>query len=442
LSEKRTTYIHLISLFAVAVILRLLYLKLASDNLGFDQLARYAPDSGLYLAIGDHILSWHKIGSYGLLRVGPGYGLILAAIKLVFGSHLIWPILFSIFMGGLAPIFVYLLAFQLFNSRSVALLAAGFSAVSLTSISLSCHILTDQPFFTLLAAALVCFVRGYQTGRIRWYVLAGLVSGFGAYVRPAGQIWPLVFIFLVLVVPLTDLYRSRADFIRRAGITGALMLLMVLGWSARNYVVHDLFVFGTNGMLTVRSYLVAQTAEEYSGEGKNLIEYRNAWEIEDGDRSKPYAAAYGKARARVVSEFKARPVEMLRLYLWNIEMNVVAHNYFVGRQVPQLKGFMDILNRIVEYGVGHLLVLLTLVGLIVMAVRRHRFAAWLLGATYLSITALLGASFWQGSRLHYPAEIAWAIIIAYLAVEAFKSLRSVWSGRFTRASQGQDINPA
>lgn len=434
MNQKRTTYIHLISLFVTAVILRLLYLKLASDSLGFEQFAHYAPDSNLYLAIGDHILSWHRLGSYGLLRVGPGFGLILATIKFMFGSNLIWPILFNIVMGGLAPVFVYLLAYQLFNSRSIALLSGGFSAVSLTSIALSCHILTDQPFFTLQAATLVLFVRGYQTGRIRWYALAGLIAGFGAYVRPSGQIWPLIFIFLVFVVPLTKIYRSRLDFVRRAGITGAVMLLMVLGWSARNYAIHDLFIFGTNGMLTVRSCLVSQTANKYWGEDIAVIEYRNEWEEIDGDTTAQFVAAYGKAKARVVSEFKARPFEMIRLFFHNVEVNAITNNYFVGRQIPALAGFMNVLNAIVRHGVGHLLLILTPLGLILMAIRRQRFAAWLLGVTYLSFTGLMGASMWQGSRLHYTAEMAWAIVIAWLAVETVNRLRSLWSRRFTQAS--------
>ena len=443
MDEKRTTYIHLISLFVVAIALRLLYLKLASDSLGFDHLSHYYPDSRVYLIIGDHILSWHEKGGFALLRYGPGYGLILAAIKLFFGSHLIWPLLFSVLMGGLAPVCVYVLAMQLFNSRAVALAAGGFSAVSLTSVALSCSILTDQPFFTLYAAALVCFVQGYKTGRIGWYALAGLLAGYGAYVRPMAQIWPVVFFFLVLVVPVTTIYRSRGDFIRRAGVTAALALLMVVGWSARNYVIHDRFIFGTVGIPTIRNCVLAQTAQKYWGEGKRVKEYRDAWEKEDGDLSDDqYPAAFDKAWARVVAEFKIRPTEMLGIYLHNMLRNSVHYNYAVGKQVPAMKGFMDVLNRIVWHGLGYLLIVLTAVGIVVMALRGQRFAAWLLAATYISFTAPVGASIWQGSRLHYPAEMAWSIVVAYLAVATYNRLRSIRSGRFTGASQRQDIDSA
>ena len=161
LNNRRLTYFHLLGLFVVSVCARLLYFYLASDCLGFDKFTHYVYDSRLYFLIADLILSGLDLGAYGLLRVGPGYGLLLAATKFIFGANPIWPIMLNIFLGGLAAVFVYLLAYQLFSSRAVALIAGGFCALSLTSVSISCHILTDQPFFTFHIAALVFFVRCY-----------------------------------------------------------------------------------------------------------------------------------------------------------------------------------------------------------------------------------------------------------------------------------------
>jgi len=427
LNYRRLTYFHLLGLFVMAVSARLLYFKLASDFLGFDQFSLYAIDSHLYLLIGDHILSWHEMGAYGLLRVGPGYGMILAATKFLFGANLIWPIMLNILLGGLAAVFVYILAYQLLNSRAVALIAGGFCALSLTSVSISCHILTDQPFFTFHIAALVCFVRGYQSGRISWYFLAGILAGYGAYIRPVGQIWPFIFIFLLFVLPLSRNYRTRLDFIKCAGVTGGIMLLMVLSWSARNYAIHDLFIFGTNGVLTVRSCLVAQSAARNWKEGKTIVDYRKEWEEEDGNRSENYQAAYPKAKERIIREFKSNPIGILRLYFQNVKENMVANNYYAARQIPQIKGFMLQLNKAVRKWLGVILIVMTLSGLVIMFKRGQLLSAWLLGTTYLSFSLILGVSFWQGSRLHYPAEMAWSIVVSYLVVEGFIKGRAVWS---------------
>ncbi|UCD63208.1 MAG: glycosyltransferase family 39 protein [Candidatus Zixiibacteriota bacterium] len=409
----------------MAVAARLLYLKLASDHLGFEQFATCAFDTSCYRGIGDHILSPHDRGGYLLLRFGPGYGLILAGIKFLFGPNLIWPMLFSILMGGLAPVFVYLLAYELFKSRPVALLAGGFSAVSLTSVALSCHILTDQPFFTLHAAALVAFVHGYLTGRLRWYVLAGLVASYAVYLRPSGQIWVAVFVLLALILPLPKDFRSRPHFIRRAGITGLIMLVMVLGWSVRNYAVHDLFVFGTHGVLTVRSRLAASVAEKTRNENKRVTDYSKAWEQEDGELSENYVAAYGKAKDRIVNEFRDHPWVMVERYLHFTKENMIVGNYFPGWQVPQMRRFMDRLNHIMHW-FNYVLMVLTLAGLLVMIRKRQKAAALILGLTYVSFSILLGLTFWQGSRIHYPAEMAWSVIIAYLAVITFDLLKVNW----------------
>ena len=426
-SERRLTHFHLLGLFVLAIGVRLLYLKLASDFLGFEQFSHYANDSRLYLLIADHILSGHEMGAYGLLRVGPGYGLLLAVTKFIFGANPIWPIMLNIFLGGLAAVFVYLLAYQLFSSRAVALIAGGFCALSLTSVSISCHILTDQPFFTFHIAALVCFVRGYKSGQVNWYLLAGVLAGYGAYIRPVGQIWPFIFIFLLFVLPLSKIYQTRLDFIKRAGLTGLVMLLMVLGWSARNYAIHDIFIFGTNGALTVRSCLVAQSAEKNWAEGKTIVDYREEWEAEDGDRTVQYRAAYPRAKDRIIKEFKANPLGILQLYVRNVKENMVADNYYAAGQIPQIRGFMLQLNKAVRKWLGFILIVMTLTGLVLMFKRGHLLSAWLLGVTYFSFSIILGASFWQGSRLHYPAEMAWSIVVSYIVVESFIKGRAVWS---------------
>ena len=424
-SDRRALLIQLTALFIFALLLRILYLKLAIDHLGFERFSLYAPDSRLYLLIGEHILSFHEQGSYGLYRVGPGYGLILAGIKLLFGSHLIGPILFNIVMGSLAPVFVYLLATQLFGSKSIALLSGAISTVSLTAVAAGCHILTDQPFFTFHIAALVCFVQGYNSGRRRWFLAAGLIAGFAAYIRPIGLVWPYIFIFLALVIPVSKSFSSRFDLVCKAGITGAVLLLIIWSWSARNYFMHGNFIYCTNGMLTVRSCLIAQVAQNTWNEGKNVIDYRTQWESEDGDRTAQFAGAYGKAEERVWHELKKNPQAVLHFYWSNLIENMSAPNYYVLGQIPQLKSFMSGLNIIMAKWLGVLLIILTLLGLALMRFLGHRLAFWVLGSTYFAFSAFLGASFWQGSRLHYPAEMAWSIVLAFGVVWAATTLKSL-----------------
>ncbi|MDF1545216.1 MAG: hypothetical protein P1R58_08960 [bacterium] len=94
---------------------------------------------------------------------------------------------------------------------------------------------------------------------------------------------------------------------------------------------------------------------------------------------------------------------------------------------------MNFINQKVVDWLGYWIIYLTLGGLLVMAFRGHLFAAVLLGFTYLAFSLPIGTSFWQGSRLHYPAEMAWSIVIAYLLVES-GCLVKYASGRLRRRS--------
>ena len=422
--DCRTTYYHLLALFVLAIGLRFLYLALATDNIGFDAMTHGAADTQHYLSIRDHLISWHPKGSNSLLLCGPGYGVILATIKTLFGPHLIWPVVFGILMGGLAPVFIYLLSLQLFESRAISLLAGGFSAVSLTSISLSCQILTDQPFFTFQVASLFCFVSGCRSRSNWWFLLSGLLAGSGALVRPMGQIWPLVVVAFLIVLPLPRLFSSRGHFMRSAAITLAVMLIMMGSWTLRNYAIHDLPVFGTNGVRALRSFLVAQSFESSRGEKHMITKYRDQWEIEDGDFLADQKAAYNNARQRVVDEFKVHPSLMMTLFWENLLENMTAPNAIVEKQVPPLSQQMAKLNQEVMTWLGYWIIYLTIAGLVIMAIRGFLFSAWILGLTYLAFSIPIGTSFWQGSRLHYQAEMAWSIVIAYLVVELFRFLRT------------------
>ena len=419
----KNTWRDLILIFLVAVALRLIYVELAISSIGFDKFVFFANDTRLYLLTADHILSPNNNGSYGLLRVGPGYALILAGIKSVFGPNLIWPIMFSVLMGALAPVFVYLLGLKLFASRTIGIIAGIFSAVSFTSLSASAHILTDQTFFTFHIAELVSFVHACQTKKLKWFVAAGLIAGFVSYIRSVGIIWPYIFIFMSLVIPLGAIYKSRVELVRRAAITGIVMLVLIWGWSARNYFIHDKFVFGTNGMLTIRSCLIAQAAERSWGEGRRIVEYREIWEAEDGDRSENFVPAYDKAKARVVAELKRNLSLVVSCYMHNLLENMTAGNGYITREILPVSSFAITLNTAVEKWLGYLIIVLTVIGFVLMYRLNLKLPFWILGSTYLAFSVLLGASFWQGSRLHYPAEMAWPLVLAFLVVWTTRKIK-------------------
>lgn len=396
----------------VALALRVAYLALASAHLGFQSFAAFAPDTQFYDYVAQYLIEGHLRGPSVMLMVGPGYGVVLAALRLAFGPGPLAPILLNIVLGTLAPLVVYGLAHRLTGSRLVALAAGLVSACSLTSVCMSCHILTDQPLYTLYAAALYGFVRGYQERSRGWFVASGLAVAAAAFLRASGQLAVPVFALLALVLPARPQYSSRWRLFSHAGLAALVAATAIFAWSFRNFVKEGQFVFTTLGMLTMRHCLVAQALAE--DDADQIQKYRIEWGIEDGESDLDrYRGAYDRARARVHEAWRTMPQRMVYYYLYNIHVNLRAANDYVPIQVPLLAPLMQKINAAVWWFWGYTLVALSLLGMILLWARDRRAAAWILGTHYVVFTAFCGSSFWQGSRLHFTAEIAWAILVPY-----------------------------
>jgi len=395
---------------------------LALEHLGMEAFWNWAPDTNTYWAVTDELLGDNARGEWALFRVGPGYGLILAGLRLLFGAGPLVPILFSVLMGILAPVAVYLLAERLIGRPAVSFTAGLLAAISPTSISLSTHILTDQTYFTLQCFALVMFVCGLQRRTLKWFLGAGLTAGVALLVRPSGQLWPYLFLLLPLVLPLPIGFRSRRAFWLKAAVTGAVALVMAVSWMVRNYAVEGVFTFGSNGVVTARDCLWAQVESRRTG--RHIYDLRAEWIKEDGDQRPPYGEGYRRAGERVLAGFKQQPFDAISCYFKNLGDNVTAPNVYMERQLPILVESLTDYNRAFRRWISYFVFALTLAGLIVLRRQRNMTAFVILATTYFYFTVLLGFSFWQGSRLHYPAEMAGNILVAYAALCGIDRIRA------------------
>lgn len=403
----------LLLLFLFALVIRLIYLFIALDCHGIDGFWAITPDTHVYWSVASEILGGDIDGQYSLFRVGPGYGFILAVIRLVFGDNPIYAILFSVLMGALAPVAVYLFSFSLFRSKKLALAAGIISALSVTSISLSSHILTDQTYFTMQCLALFVFVEGIRKNHLGWFIGSGLLIGAGALVRPSGQIWPILLLIIPLLIAVPRTFKSRLHLARRTAVTGLIALAIMLAWMGRNYAVNGIFTFGSNGMLTVRNCMV--TMIEANGDRGKAGRIREEYVKQDGDFGPDYANAYNLAKARIEKTVDEHLGKMIQYYFQIVWENVHEPNYYPTLDLPIVRqSFAPVLT--VFDRVNRVLALITVGAIILLAARKNRSAFVMLGVTYWAFTVLLGFSYWQGSRLHYAAEMAWAVMLPYMMI--------------------------
>lgn len=213
--------------------------------------------SGLSLAIGlffvfvwaPHPWGWRGIDQYdqlaralargesfGTTDVPWGYAYYVGALYALFGPHAWVPVALQAVLNATVPLMLYRLV-RPSTSEPVAVLSAllvglfSFNTVYASTQS------SDSICTVLFVASLLAFDTGRRTQRMRWFVLAGVLSGLVPQFRPNMLLFPPVLSAAYLVL----LPRSR----RR--VTEALTYLIVVAlplvpWVVRTYRLTGLIV--------------------------------------------------------------------------------------------------------------------------------------------------------------------------------------------------------
>jgi 4-amino-4-deoxy-L-arabinose transferase-like glycosyltransferase len=195
--------------------------------------------------------TWEIVtGPVGLYRIelggptsfrAPGWPILLAGVYKVAGEQPRLVYLLNCVLGALGAWLTYLLGRELLDEAG-ARLAGMFAALYVPSIWFATKFLSENLFVPLLALTLWLFVRGLRAGSgPLWALAVGLVLGWAVLTRP----------FALLMVPLLTLIVLAAAKGRRwvpAVVLPAAVLVVVLPWTVRNYIVHRQPVLvATNG---------------------------------------------------------------------------------------------------------------------------------------------------------------------------------------------------
>jgi 4-amino-4-deoxy-L-arabinose transferase-like glycosyltransferase len=132
--------------------------------------------------------------------------------------------LYSVLIGLLTVAVLYRLGRELFGERT-GLTAAFITAVAPFHVQYSQEARMYALLGLLLAAATWCFVRGWRTGRIRYWIGFGLLAGLGMYAQQ------LAAFYLVTLGLLPFLVRRRKPMIH-VTLGAGLALVIYLPWLA------------------------------------------------------------------------------------------------------------------------------------------------------------------------------------------------------------------
>ncbi|MDB5228307.1 MAG: putative rane protein [Bacteroidota bacterium] len=185
------------------------------DSLGYHQLA---------------LCIQHHFSFCGDAFRTPGYPFFLAVIYTLFGSEPYAAIIVQIILNLLSIVLMYKIGTTLFSEK------AGFIAALLFSLDLHhtifiYYILTETIYTTIFLTAFLFYVNAIKTSSWKFFVLAGIIYGLSALIRPISQFY----IYAVFIFSLIWYWKEM-----KRGVLFSSLLLMsyfitVAPWCVRNY---------------------------------------------------------------------------------------------------------------------------------------------------------------------------------------------------------------
>jgi len=161
------------------------------------------------------------------------YLYLLAATLKLFGTSLFAMRLLPVAAGTGAVVMVYLLGRRLLGTPA-ALVAAALMASSRYAATFS-RISWEASLVPLIeAAAVYCLVRGIESARRAWFVAAGALLATGLYTYVAFRIVPVVVLFLLAYVALSQrkLLRRSAPHLLVLAVAFAVVVTPLAGFTA------------------------------------------------------------------------------------------------------------------------------------------------------------------------------------------------------------------
>jgi len=178
---------------------------------------------------------------FGVSHVAPGGGptalrppafpLLLAAVYLVFGSHVVAARLLGALLGAVSAVLVGILIAQLTHDRVRSLIGGILAAVFPPMVIASTSVMSEGLFVALSLVVVVCALAYRAEGRVRWLALSGLALGCATLTRPIGAVLVLPAALIAFTGP-----PAPRRWVAALAATG-LAIAPCLAWEIRDVTV-------------------------------------------------------------------------------------------------------------------------------------------------------------------------------------------------------------
>jgi 4-amino-4-deoxy-L-arabinose transferase-like glycosyltransferase len=414
-------YRSIILIFLLAIGLRIGYLVLLTAEHSSETILTLFPDSQNYVQMAQGFLSkapqqTNIMNDYFLLLWGPGYAWFLNVCFRLFGVSA-WPILvIQSIISSLNALLIFFITRWLFPSNTrLAVLAGILSAISLTSITLSCSILSETFFMCLFLGFCFCFLYGLEKGHWIWFTISGILLGCSGLVRTIAQFYPILVLIIGWLILRLRTPESRPGGIKkmfpRVIFCALLAILIMSVWVARNYSKHKICVLSEAGYHNAKYYLAAKTYAEIHG--LDVGEIKTNWTKQDYLRLQQEKISIKDLHHErihfILRLIRYHPWAIIKSFITSAWANMYATDYLHYVQLRQewWKG-IDPIYRWAD----HICFLFVTLGILKLFLAREYIGLCMILSIYAYFALFSGFNFWQGSRILFPTQISWNILLA------------------------------
>ncbi len=403
----------------VALSLRLIYWLIISTQSPIESLLSGPPDTVLYINIANGFSNFTIANEHYLYMTGFGYSAFLAALLLVSFKSYYFALTIQIIISALTAGLIYKIGETLTGNRTVGIVAGLINATSLTALGLSVMFLSESLFVFILCICILLFLKQIENPNLKRALILGALLALATFTRSVAQFLPLLFLIITLLIPQSSLKIAKRKIIIFTSVSVALTALLVGSWIIRNYKVHGTAVVAGTGLAAAGVYLGAKTIADKTP-GLDFYAVRKNFEKEleeqnpDGITNKAENQYYLKVLKDLIAN---HPRKLFKAYTELVIENTLAADgmteYLLRKNYDEIR---ELVRQPEKLYINYIPVIATIAGLIILFVSGRKPESIILAGIYAYFILTSGFTFWQGSRVCYPAQISWSILFGVTAV--------------------------
>lgn len=423
---------YYVIIFLSALLSRLIWFLIVLNQVPVGHLGYGSPSSDAlsYLTAADAIRTSLNFVTDGVYSFGPGYPSFLALARGVVGTDPRAVILIQILLSATGSVLLAGLAFKLTADRRVAILAGMLNALSVLSWALATVLLSETLFFALAVGSFLVWLSALERNNIWLGILAGILFSAAALTRSVSQFLVLIAIVMaILKGPVPQTGRVTLIVRRLKLILPAVLMVAITtgAWTLRNdalYHVPYLSGAAPKGLARFSIMVESHLADASYDDGLRALEAEVAM-VEEATGSGEQV--YLRYAASLPGLIWHHPVSTMTVYLREVIVYTNTDWGVVHINMPRWdKPFYRITRLLKKTGLIFRITILSIIGLAMLYRSRRTSLAVILLAIYAYFAFFCGFNPYQGSRIFYPGQIAWTILVSFPLLYLWDKGRAFW----------------